>query len=293
MWQSYSAIFDGLLLDTRESSIHTTPVADLIHRGHRLVTFVSDYAEFTDSSPFALNGAKIQNYYKGGGVFDEPSVLESHMDYFSNAAANNADVRARSGFTLMSMNTEGTSWQVTDAAKNRFLHWLGSTKQHTDDDEGAPLPEGLFKSCASKTRIPGVKHWCPETLLDISQLTSFYNQVAIESAYQITENNPAAAFPNAFYLDALDFDGTLRTGTQTLFGSERSATSASHKSTRYAYVDTILAYNVRRGCQAVHLDPSAVSCNNTLFDTVNRRRAKYPLQRWEEPSYGRHVDWPF
>ena len=85
MWQSYSTMFDGLLLDTRESSIHTTPVADLIRRGHRVVTFVSDYKEFTDSSPFALDGAKIQNYHKGGGVFDEPSVLESHMDYFSSA----------------------------------------------------------------------------------------------------------------------------------------------------------------------------------------------------------------
>jgi len=293
LWSQYVDIFEGIMLDSQNSCIHKTPVPDLVHRGHRLITFASDYEEFTGSSPWALDGASIQNFVKGDGVFHELSTMEAHMKYLANAAMNNEDVMNQGGFSLMGMNTEGTSWQIKASAKHRFLHWLKIKQEGIELD--VDFVE-LFSSCSSHIKIPGVsKHWCPETLLDISQLSSFYNQIAIESASRMIEQDiPGFGFPNAFYLDGLDFDGTIRTGTQLLNGSERSAPTASHKTSRYAYVDTILTYNIRKACTS---DPRGFATETrwtcySLAEAVSKRKAKYPLEVWEQPAYGRHADWP-
>lgn len=287
-WHEYLSIFDGLLLDTRVSSIYTTSVADLLRRNHRVVTFASDYVEFTGESPFALDGARIQNYCHGSGVFDEVQTMEYHLQYFQNATVNNKAVNSQSGFTLMCMNTEGPPWQIVDAAKNRFVHW---------NEEEA---KGWFTSCASKAHIPGMTKWCPETLLDIAQLTSFYNHIAIEDAWKRMQTDDNVAFPNAFYLDALDYDGTTRSGTQLLDGLERSNSCADHKVEKYAYVDTVLAYNLRRACESSR--PAILSTRvlgisgrhtcESLKQTIDLRRAKYPLKVWDDPYFGRQSDWP-
>ena len=45
-------------------------------------------------------------------------------------------------------------------------------------------------------------------------------------------------FPHALYLDALDYGGTLRTGTLTLFGKD-------HQGAKEEY-DPIIGYNPKR-----------------------------------------------
>jgi hypothetical protein len=326
-----------MLQDTNETSIFENSLADLIEKNHRIISFVSDYAEFTDSSKYAMDAAKIQNEYdEKDGVFDEVTMLQSHINYFKQAAANNAQHNSHHGFTLLAMNTASPSWQVISAAKRIFLHWFLPTlkaehrhhnhqqqQQHlrSSGTPQGPLGSMLFHSCAHYINIPGVTHWCPENLLDISQLTSFYNQIAIEEAYRnsyisdgpylidgersnatVSRNlskqrkqtqTSLAAFPNAFYLDALDYDGTIRTGPQLLDGTERGDMTNNHtlphKAARYALVDTILAYNARIACR--RRTTNSDGCE-TLMDRIHVRRTRYTLKRWEEPALGRHVDWP-
>lgn len=363
-WDKYCHIFDGLLQHANETSIFTTPLSDMIEKNHRIVSYVSDYAEFTQLSPLALDAANIQNAFDGGeGVFHEKQLLQAHIDYFKNATVNNAHVNARRGFTLLAMNTASPSWQVIAAAKRQFLHWflddsddnnrnhqlrsnpqpfptqnqqqsqalqqqqlitwqqdessylhsrslvqsmVTSAKRQVSrwlssavEDEISDMDElraDFFLSCHSHIKIPGVDHWCPLNLLDISQLASYYNQVAIEIAhfhsYNADDNNTGvlSAFPNAFYLDAIDYDGTIRVGPQLLDGADRGSKYEKTKDAKYALVDTILAYNARVACKRLATNSTA-GCKS-LLDGIEMRRSRYPLQRWKEPSLGRHDDWP-
>lgn len=344
-WRKYTSMFDGLLLQTNESSIFDTPVAQLIERNHRVISFVSDYAEFTQSSTQAMDAAKIENAYdKGEGVFHEGELLQTHIDYFKNATSNNAHNNANKGFTLLGMNTASPSWQIVSAAKRQFLHWmkdldqpqhlsggrLGSTDNRKQeqlvpepsslwrlardlkrqvtlwiggaaengDFQIAELESAIFHSCASHIKIPGVDGWCPLNLLDIAQLASYYNQIAIEEAYQnsfakngkYSDDQVLSSFPNAFYLDGYDYDGTVRTGSQLLDGTVRGETNNTIHDAKYAIVDTILAFNARVACKQKKMLVS-VNCNG-LLTRILHRRSKYPMQLWNEPNLGRQADWP-
>jgi hypothetical protein len=272
LWKHFLDIFDGILLDTRESSIHETSVATLVERNHRFVVYASDYEEFTDQSPFALDAQNIQNTWFGGvGAFDEIHSYSSYKQYLDHGKSNNNDIQSKKGFTIMAMNMEGQGWQLETAAMSRFLPWSTSTN-----------------SCAKNVNIPGVTTWCPGTLLDIAQLSAYYIQRVLEEAWQGLESNPEIAFPNAFYLDALDFNGTLRTGTQLLNGQERASPYAPNKATTYGYVDLILAYNVRLVCKG---HDGNLSCQE-LTKLSEQRRTEHAMKRWDEPELGRHVDWP-
>jgi hypothetical protein len=363
-WDAYCQIFHGLLMQQHtndNTSIFTNSVADLINKNHRVISYVSDYREFTQASSLALDAALVQNTFDGGdGVFEAADLVQTHIRYFQNATANNAHIHAGQGFTLLAMNTASPSWQVVSAAKHQFLHWLNDNNtedtdtQHDDNNllenklpfkrrgrlrhnplvvdqrgpwqllsealcqlattvqtrilywlgqtmetrqlESEELDSDLFDSCSSHIKIPGVDHWCPQNLLDIAQLASFYNQIALEQAFQNSWNMAASpqasAFPNAFYVDSLDYDGTIRVGPQLLDGSERGDMNNNHtlmtKHAKYAFVDTILVYNARVACSRSRMEGN----NCSILDIIMERRDRYPLVRWKEPSLGRHDDWP-
>lgn len=347
-WDKFTTIFDGLLLQTNQSSIFETPMAQLIQRNHRVVAFISDYKEFTNSSDVALDAAKIQNVYDDAdGVFHGEGLLQTHVDYFKNATVNNRHMNDNRAYSLLGLNTAANGWQIISAAKRQFLHWMkdldesrhhassqrlryvdsqdvsleqkqlasmpsplwklmSSTERQITDFFGTMLEDKefeiidlestLFHSCASHIKIPGVKHWCPLNLLDIAQLASYYNQIAIDEAYNNSysddDSKPDAelfAFPNAFYLDGYDFDGTIRVGPQLLDGTPRGNLNSTMKDAKYGVVDTILAYNARLACQSGTSDSS--NCQR-LSDRINERRFRYPVQKWNEPELGRRDDWP-
>lgn len=273
IWQTYASTFDGIMHDSQQTNLFRDSVELLIQRNQRIVTFAADYLEFTGSSNSAIDAASIQNRYDSGeGAFDESVTLQNHLEYFSKASTNNAAVHARGGFTLLGMNTQGDTWQIVAGAKRRFLHW------YID----------LFHECSSHIRMPDAPHWCPETLLDIAQLSSYYNQITFEHAFVNLNGQGATEFPNALYLDALDVDGTLRTGPYLLNGAKRGGDHAT-KEVKYAYVDTILAYNAKVVCRA---SSNATSECDQLKVLLDQRRKKYPLRLWSELSFARHKDWP-
>lgn len=268
IWTSYMTIFDGLLMDARVSGIHTTPVSVLVERNHRVITLATDYVEFTESSPWALDAAMIHNTYeKGDGIFGgiEP-YLDNHKHYFHRAKANNEAARSQGGFTLLGLNTQGPSWLIEAAAQQRFL----------------PLLPGSSSKCDKNIHLDGIDSWCPRTLLDVAQLSAYYNQVSINRSFEDVESS---TFPMAFYLDSLDYDGTIRTGSQLLDGYESPGWNAEHASDSYAYVDTVLAYNAHRVCSGEENNESS-SCT-ALMQTIKDRRSRHPVNTWSEAKYGR------
>lgn len=169
------------------------------------------------------------------------------------------------------------------------------------------------QACAASYGIPNMTTWCPSYLQASSQLFNYYTQVgsrmglcssmplvvsprelnwlvplqvSLETATQYN-----FTMPNAIYLDAVDYGGLIRTGTE-LFptpGTTGDPPPSTHNTTGYAYVDTLLYFNVRRACD-VGAAPSS-SCT-TLLSALADRRARNPYLRWDNSPHGRCADWP-
>jgi len=322
-WAEYVRLFDNLLIDTTVSNFNSTAIGRLIERSHRVITFATDYQEFTNSSRYAIDGSKINNWVRGEGAFDETITLDLQRGYFEEAPILNRWAKVNGKFTLMGMNTEGTEEQILGAAKDRFLTMplfqqllfilLRSLLAHLSQflgmfGEMGELASSIFMSrylnnCPAAVNIPGVVKWCPSSLLEIAQLSSYYDQIAIEEAFLASfispdfyNDSPKAAFPNALYLDELDRDGTIRTGIGLGDFPENDGTK--HEYSRYAYVDTIVAYNIelacRRGEEKVGSRSNGRSSSNCkeVRQLVGQRRQRFPMELWDDIEHGRNADWP-
>ncbi len=268
IWQNFTTIFGNLLIHTDEANPWTDSVASLIQRNYRVLPFVADYHDFTRSSPLALDAAHIQNIWNQGDIFDADDMIINLKEYFQNAKANNEAVHKRHGFTLLGMNTASPEWQIVASAEKRFLGWKHDRR------------------CSANFHTPETTHWCPETLLDIAQLSSYYVQSLLEYAYDGIESKQLA-FPNAVYLDALDWGGTIRTGSQLLNGHDRGG-APENKITTYGYVDTVLSYNAQIAC--AH-DSQNQECASFTQDMA-RRKEVHPHRLWDDPDFARYSSWP-
>jgi hypothetical protein len=232
-WENYLDIFEEMLFDTSVSNYRITPMATLLERNHRVVTFVGDYDIFTNTSRFAYDAKHIENEYNADCFHEEESIVKQTEYFFRKK-----DPSSTRWFALKGMNTAVVDWQVESALRQRFL------------------PIDLFDSCLEKVNIPGNK-MCPRSVLDIAQLTNYYNQIPLEKAYAAhmkkDDNHKGTmqppTFPHAFYLDAIDYEGTLRTGTKTLSGLGREGSDPSHWFTRYAFVATVIGINLHTICR--------------------------------------------
>ena len=73
-WSQIVDLMDGLIIDTTVSSPNSTAINDLVARGHRLIPYVGDYAEFTgDLSKYAMDGSLMDNQL-GSSVDSEVST---------------------------------------------------------------------------------------------------------------------------------------------------------------------------------------------------------------------------
>lgn len=251
LWQRLTVLFDGMLYNSKICNISTDSIEHLLNNNCRVVPFVSDYALFTGRSEFALDAARIINSWDTkGGIFNEEAQKQEHCAYFDQIRRHKA--RSKGSFTLRGMNSQSNRPQILHAAQRRFLGWA------------------VNFHC--KLKGMNATKWCPDTLLDIAQLSSYYNQRSLDSARD---------FPHAFYLDALDYNGTIRTGSQLLNGASHGGELPVH---RYAYVDALLSYNLRK-------IPDLPSNCNLCFE-FERRRRYYPLSSWLEIPFGRYTNWP-
>ena len=161
-WSRIMDLFQGLMLDTTTSDFWSTSIHDLIERNHRLVAFVSDHEEFTNSSSFAYDGKMIENTYDGS-AYQERIRLEQQREYLFQS--HKEKDRSKQVFHLLGMNTASTDWQFISALKKRFL------------------PIDPFDTCFKKVNIPG-NEICPTSLFDITQLQNYYNQIIFSEAME-------------------------------------------------------------------------------------------------------------
>eukprot|EP00051_Salpingoeca_urceolata_P020695 m.313558 g.313558 ORF g.313558 m.313558 type:complete len:475 (+) comp19664_c0_seq6:4703-6127(+) len=268
-WSQVEKLFAGLLFDTRQSSLNTTTMSELLVRNHRAVVFVSDYAEFTNSSSLAIDARQIDNIL-GDEVTAENATQQQILAELRNAGAHRAADKAQNRFMLMSMAAGPPAGQISKAAELKY--W---PLEHTK----------LRKECAALFHIPNMTAWCPPTLQDVSQLINYYNQIALDAV--ITRDSPATPYdlPNAIYLDAVAEHGTIRTGTEVFMkDSVRGTTNATRG---FAYVDTFLLHMAQRECQT----RPVTDCSD-IITNLQQRRAANPLHRWSDPAHGRLLNWP-
>jgi len=259
-WKLVEQTLGDLIINVRQYPLNETTIGKLIEQNHRIAIFASDYVQFTNSSPNAMNGCNVDNNLCES-VDNEPGSYECLTRVFSSASSTIKKDKSLNKFFLVSMASSGTGKQL----EYSFLaEYIDSTY--------------YSKQCAATFNIPNMTDWCPPHLLDISQLTNYYNQIVFEEVWSNQWD-----YPNAIYIDAVDQDGTIRTGTQILEQSQPRDTLL----TRYCYVSNILLNNLQKGCGSVNTGQCL-----TLKNLLLSNRSQYPIQRWDSPYYGRLTTWP-
>lgn len=263
-WMEVESIFANLLVDHSRFSVNETSIYQLLQANQRVIIYAADYVEFTNSSPYALDSCKHLNNQLPGSVDSEPSSYQEQVGLFQNSPTMLAQNKASNTFFLMSMASSSPEKQLLYAFLLKFI----------------PLDPNADKTaCAALFSLPNMTNWCPSSLLDIAQLAAYYNQLSLQTSY-----SKMYGFPNGIYLDAFTTGGLIRTGTLDLTASSSSLQDT--QTAAYAYVDTLLAWNVQKACSIV----SHSECSS-LLAFFNARRAQNPVQRWSD-SFGRSATFP-
>uniref|UniRef100_A0A7S4UGV8 Phosphatidylinositol-specific phospholipase C X domain-containing protein n=1 Tax=Ditylum brightwellii TaxID=49249 RepID=A0A7S4UGV8_9STRA len=274
-WSQYTSTFDGMLVDFTNSPIHSTPLKNI---AGKIVTYATDYVELTDSSPFALDSPQFLineffGYGIGGRVNGTSAVTASYLaeqEEFEQAKANKK--KNPDQFFLLSMASPMKK-DVIKAASAIALNPMPSSK-----DKGQRICDDAYK-------IPGFGGWCPMTLLDVSLLTNYYKQVTLEQA----RLEYAWDFPHAIYIDAVDFDGTIRTSGELPW--ERGQSYDPEEIKRYGAAWAIISRNLHVMCDDVTDEKKKSQCNE-LMHTAEMGIQQHPAKRWDHPLKGRLSKWP-
>jgi len=125
--------------------------------------------------------------------------------------------------------------------------------------------------------------------LSPDQIHPATNQRVLEQAY----NDPAFTLPNAIYIDAVDVEGGIRTGTEQIHPltkvKEDDSTTGGHGAARYAYVATFASANIKRLCAS---QPDKATVCKELLAQVEQERKKQPLTLWSDAAHGRSTQAP-
>lgn len=203
-WSDIEGLFGSLLIDN-SSPVNTTAISEMVENGQRVLMYVSDYTEFTNSSPKAVDGCLVDSN-SPVNVLDEVSSFNDTMMKLKNMPETLRSNRKVNKFALLSFAQSQGKAVIWDNARLEF-------------DPTVDIME-VRHDCAKQFDIPSftVSPWCPGTLLDVAQLSNYYNQVVINAAL---ENG--WGLPNAIYIDAVDVGGTLRTGPRRLKSGAKGA----------------------------------------------------------------------
>ena len=217
---------------------------------------MSDYAEFTGNSEFAVNAATF--------LYNDISRdldLTFSLPFMGKSIARGAKFRKLLGQTnrlwLMSLAPEVSDFTLMHGSLHSMYlqsRFFGSTY--------------FARLCGDAIGVEGMT-WCPDSLLEFSRLFNYYAQALIERGVQ---GEGEADMPHAFYVDALGEDGVIQTDRRTR--SKRG----------YALVDKILIRNVRRLCRD--------DCARILHSLEQHAELVGPFRLWEDPKHGRVTGWP-
>lgn len=287
-WKEIRLLFGPLLFNNTQSKhLNETRLVDMMARGQRVVVYLTDFANFTggEGTDVAYTDCLVDNEFTTDVTNSSFTVFHG-INTFRNAQAHiNEATKPKNQFYLLSMAGSSTK-QIVDASLLRYFSvLLNVTKEDI--------------ACASLFHIPNMTEWCPMHLQSMSMLANYYNQIPLAQVLRCPDSpDPFAcdmSLPNAIYIDAVDVNGTIRTGT-TLFAPEYSD-SWSNKGANgrglssYGYVDTFAMVNLRRGCAKADGAAMREWCAS-MEKSIAARWSLHPLQRWDDPFHGRHAVWP-
>ena len=268
-WAEIMDIFDGLLVDYSVTQLNQTSIEKMLERNHRVVFYAADYVEFTNSSKYAIDQCSGVDNGKGNpGVFNLEEAIPWQRDMYANASTRRLEAKKANKFYKVSLATGGT---ITQMITSFLLDFIPPNDTHD--------LEALKHLCINDFNNP-MMTWCPNTLLDIAQLESYYTQVAMD---EILTNH--WSLPHGIYLNGVDRDGTIRTGTQVFWGGIRNPDDSTHWNTAYAYVGAFIAVNIQTACDNTITMTNVSECDR-LATLISHHRAKYPLTKWDD-DYGR------
>jgi len=299
-WQQIKAVFGGMLFDRESTStmyqnsssssssgsagnsrgkatsqrLNETTIASMVAAGQRVVVYASDYADFTGNDTKAYDACtSLSNNLPDANIADLSSSVEAWEDTFRSAPAMQRETLANDQMLLISLAGSPPADSVKDAALLSYDAGIGKRK--------------TTEKCARVFDIPNMTDWCPRTLLDCEQMRAYYLQSVLELIVQNETDD--IGFPGAIYLDALDEGGIIRTGSTLLSRQVGQMGTAGRDTAGYAYVDTMLLYNVQKVCKS-SLKLAAACTEHMAF--IQRRRQLHPYQRWDDVEHGRLALWP-
>ncbi len=334
-FQEIIQLFQGVLTDFSVTKLNETSIANMVKRSHRVSIYAADYEEFTGYSKdlssnngpiYALDGCMIDNHL-GPSVEDIPASQDYMAKELSTAESTKALNKAKQGFYLMSMAAavpipqyiwsalyemiprgDNSTMSFEERRKvdkfwKNYSNKLVSNEEDNvivdKDADGGRLLKVASRACVKSLSQPPGMRWCPPTLLDVAQFDNYYRQLALERVHSAGKDETLWDFPHAIYLNGVDREGTIRTGTTLLWGRERSEDQSkqgtSHATTAYAYAPSIVLYNIQKGCGDRDKEErervSSPSCEK-MAEPFHALRKKYPIQHWHDPVYGRLLHWP-
>jgi len=243
LFDIFNSTFGSLLIDSVAMPPQSTTVGEYVAAGHRVLLLGQQSHRLDPTGRFILD---MKTQYDH--LFNEAGVLtpKGYIDWW--ASKRGSQIRNGNWSDI----NGGTSMPYTDATY--FEEYIESL--------------GHLKSCPKYFKY--LDNWCPPTLLDIAGLSNYYVQRAIEAAYLSGE-----MVPNAFTFDAVDAEGTIRTGHDLIAGGERKAATAAQHTAKYAMTATLALINVPK------------SANTSWVQSMHALRLKFPLAAWDFELYGR------
>jgi hypothetical protein len=292
-WKQIQSIFNSVLFNTTQGRpLNETTIGELLDRGQRVVVYLTDFDNFTGTaSPIdrtvAYTDCLIDNEFSTHATNATDTVVNSLQAFRDAEVHIHTRTKPNNEFYLLSMAADPTD-RLTDAVFLRYFNILLNVTNETE-------------SCADVFHIPGFYDWCPMHLQDSSQLVNYYNQIPLGAVAESTTLE--LSLPNAIYIDTVDVNGTIRTGT-TLFGpgypdgwTDQGATG--HGLTGFGYVDVFALTNLRRGCKQQQQQyqhgaygiSATPACQAMEAELMTRYRT-HPVVRWSDVGKGRLENWP-
>lgn len=309
-WARIQALFGPLLYDRDEIGLlNETSVGTLIDKGQRVVVYLNQIHTFVPGgrSGTAQSDCDIDNDCDPTG--HGPSVVSSVTSKFDGATITKrmSANKRKNRFYLLGLAGSSLTATYGPAFEIEFLGPLKIVNT-----------TALTEQCAAALNVPAITQWCPKALQERGQWANYYRQIAFDWAMRAQQqslqnkrllsllhnsndnsNNVSigARFPNAIYLDALDVNGTIRTGPQLFFADNETSKPLPNGAAKYAYVATLLLSNVNLACSGAIVPlsgnsaPSAAACA-AATGRLKMLRAQYPVQRWTDLAHGRLRNWP-